>query len=29
VLIDRNGKASLVEGYVDTESLVQVVADAR
>jgi hypothetical protein len=29
VLIDRNGKARLVEGYVDTESLVQVVADAR
>jgi hypothetical protein len=29
VLIDRNGKARLVEGYVDGESLVQVVADAR
>jgi hypothetical protein len=29
VLIDRNGKARLVEGYVDAESLVQVVADAR
>ena len=29
VLIDRNGKARLVEGYVDAESLVQVIADAR
>ena len=29
VLVDRNGKARLVEGYVDAESLVQVVADAR
>jgi hypothetical protein len=29
VLIDRDGKARLVEGYVDAESLVQVVADAR
>ena len=29
VVIDRDGKARLVEGYVDAESLVQVVADAR
>lgn len=29
VLIDRNGKARLVEGYVDAGSLVQVVTDAR
>ena len=29
VIIGRSGKASLIEGYVDAESLVQVVADAR
>jgi hypothetical protein len=29
VVIGRSGKASLVEGYVDADSLVQVVADAR
>jgi hypothetical protein len=29
VIIGRSGKASLVEGYVDADSLVQVVADAR
>jgi hypothetical protein len=29
VVIGRSGKASLIEGYVDAESLVQVVADAR
>jgi thioredoxin-related protein len=29
VFINRRGKASLVEGYVDGPSLVQVVADAR
>src|SRR5262245_4691748 len=29
VVIGRSGKAELLEGYVDAESLVQVVADAR
>jgi hypothetical protein len=29
VVIGRTGKASLIEGYIDAESLVQVVADAR
>jgi hypothetical protein len=29
VVIGRRGKASLIEGYIDAESLVQVVADAR
>ena len=29
VLIDRTGEARLVEGYVDTETLAQAVADAR
>ena len=29
VIIRRSGKASLIEGYIDTESLVQVVAEAR
>jgi hypothetical protein len=29
VVIDRNGQASLIEGYTDAESLAQVVADAR
>jgi hypothetical protein len=29
VVIGRSGKASLIEGYTDAESLVQVVADAR
>jgi hypothetical protein len=29
VVIDRSGDASLIEGYIDTESLAQVVADAR
>jgi hypothetical protein len=29
VVIGRNGEASLVEGYIDAESLTQVVADAR
>jgi hypothetical protein len=29
VVIGRSGKADLIEGYVDAESLVQVVADAR
>jgi hypothetical protein len=29
VVIGRSGKAELVEGYVDADSLVQVVADAR
>jgi hypothetical protein len=29
VLIRRSGEASLIEGYIDTESLVQVVAEAR
>ena len=29
VLIDRSGNARLIEGYVDTESLTQAVADAR
>jgi hypothetical protein len=29
VVIDRRGTARLIEGYVDAESLVQVVADAR
>jgi hypothetical protein len=29
VVIDRSGKASLVEGYTDAESLAQVVADVR
>ncbi|HET8822140.1 MAG TPA: hypothetical protein VFM57_11385 [Thermoleophilaceae bacterium] len=29
VVIDRSAKASLIEGYVDAESLAQVVADAR
>jgi hypothetical protein len=29
VVIGRSGKASLIEGYIDAESLVQVVADAR
>ncbi len=29
VVIGRSGKASLIEGYVDAGSLVQVVADAR
>ena len=29
VLIDRSGEARLIEGYVDTETLAQAVADAR
>ena len=29
VVIGRGGKASLIEGYIDADSLVQVVADAR
>jgi hypothetical protein len=29
VVIGRSGEASLIEGYIDAESLVQVVADAR
>jgi hypothetical protein len=29
VLIDRTGKARLIEGYVDTDTLAQAVADAR
>jgi hypothetical protein len=29
VFVNRRGKASLVEGYVDGPSLRQVVADAR
>jgi hypothetical protein len=29
VLIDRTGQARLIEGYVDTETLAQAVADAR
>src|SRR5829696_1971110 len=29
VVIGRSGKAGLIEGYIDAESLVQVVADAR
>jgi hypothetical protein len=29
VVIDRRGSARLIEGYVDSQSLVQVVADAR
>jgi hypothetical protein len=29
VVIGRNGKANLYEGYIDADSLVQVVADAR
>jgi hypothetical protein len=29
VVIGRSGKATLIEGYIDAESLVQVVADAR
>ena len=29
VVIGRSGKASLIEGYIDAETLVQVVADAR
>jgi thioredoxin-related protein len=29
VVIGHSGKASLIEGYVDANSLVQVVADAR
>jgi hypothetical protein len=29
VLIDRRGEARLIEGYVDTETLAQAVADAR
>jgi len=29
VVIGRSGKASLIEGFIDAESLVQVVADAR
>jgi hypothetical protein len=29
VVIDSRGSARLIEGYVDRESLVQVVADAR
>lgn len=29
VIIDRRGAARLIEGYIDAESLVQVVADAR
>ncbi len=29
VVIGRSGKASLIEGYIDAKSLVQVVADAR
>jgi hypothetical protein len=29
VVIGRSGKASLIEGYIDADSLVQVVADAR
>jgi hypothetical protein len=29
VLIDRTGEARLIEGYVDTETLAQAVADAR
>ena len=29
VIVDRGGKARLIEGFVDAESLVQDVADAR
>jgi hypothetical protein len=29
VVIDSRGSARLIEGYVDSKSLVQVVADAR
>jgi len=29
VVIDRGGQARLIEGYVDAETLAQVVADAR
>ena len=29
VLIDRKGKARLLEGYTDSNSLIQAVADAR
>jgi hypothetical protein len=29
VVIGHSGKASLIEGYIDADSLVQVVADAR
>jgi hypothetical protein len=29
VLIDRRGDARLIEGYVDTDTLAQAVADAR
>ena len=29
VVIGRSGKASLIEGFIDADSLVQVVADAR
>jgi protein-disulfide isomerase len=29
VLIDRKGEARLIEGYVDTDTLAQAVADAR
>jgi hypothetical protein len=29
VLVDRTGKARLIEGYVDTDTLAQAVADAR
>jgi thioredoxin-related protein len=29
VFINRRGRASLVEGYVDGQSLAQVIADAR
>jgi thioredoxin-related protein len=29
VIIDRSGKAQLLEGYVDSNTLIQAVADAR
>ena len=29
VIIDRSGKARLIEGYVDSDTLTQAVADAR
>jgi hypothetical protein len=29
VIIDRSGKARLIEGYVDADTLTQAVADAR
>jgi hypothetical protein len=29
VIIDRSGRAQLIEGYVDSDTLTQAVADAR